>query len=262
MGFRGSRVQIPASRPASRFSIRAPALSRGALILLTPLLPWLFTVVPGGRWLLPLAAPALLYPAFARRVRERRYVRAWGLALLWAALLSAGIVVLVLAAPQRAAPLVLHGETYREEMFAWIATGEGRENDPAAFLPQHLLHLGVFLLLTWVSGGYLGLALGAGLLGYMSYFVGTFAAASGRPLLGSVAAWVPWSVIRVMAFVLLGVLFSRPLLVRQAWPFGPREHALLALAAGGILADLLLKTLFAPTYGLFLRRLVETGAMP
>jgi hypothetical protein len=59
----------------------------------------------------------------------------------------------------------------------------------------------------------------------------------------------------VCSFVLIGVVLSRPLLVRRRWPFERREWVLLALAASGILGDALLKTLTAPTYGVFLRNL-------
>jgi hypothetical protein len=89
----------------------------------------------------------------------------------------------------------------------------------------------------------------------MSYFVGSYAAASHYPLLGSIVAWVPWSVIRVAAFVLLGALLARPLLLRRRWPFERREARLFLLVAAGIAADLLLKTLAAPAYGRALRSL-------
>ena len=174
------------------------------------------------------------------------------------ALLSLGVILIVILWPE-AARGVLHGEPYRREMFAWIETGVGRENAPAAFVPQHLLHLGAFILLTWISGGYLGLALGAALVAYMSYFVGSYAVASDHLLAGSLAAWVPWSVLRVAAFVLVGAVFARPLLVRRVWPFGRQEAMLLALAASGIAGDLLIKALVAPTYGLFLRQLAGGG---
>jgi hypothetical protein len=224
-------------------------------LLVTPFLP-LLAAVPGGRWALPLLAPLTLYGPFAQRVRRRDYLGAWLLGLAWAALLSLGVILLVLRFPDWARAGILRGEPYREEMFGWIATGKAPENDWRAFLPVHLTHLALFLLLTWASAGYLGLVLGAVLTAYMSYFVGSFAAASSQPLLGSFAAWVPWSVLRVMAFVLLGALFSRPLLVRRAWPFERLEYRLMALAASGILADLLIKALFAPRYGLFLREMV------
>jgi hypothetical protein len=148
-------------------------------------------------------------------VRERDYAGAWQLGILWAVLPSAGVILLVFLFPEGARQGIFHGESYRQEMFGWIATGEGKENDWHRFLPEHLLHLAAFVLLCWVSGGYLGLVLGALLTAYMSYFVGSYAVASSHPFLGSVAAWVPWSVIRVYAFILFGAVFARPLLVRR-----------------------------------------------
>ncbi len=227
-----------------------------ALTLFVPLV----AALPGaGKWLLPLVAPLTVYPAFRARVLERDYRGAWAHACAWAFLLSAGVVLLVFFWPEAAREGIWNGEPYREEMFTWIATGEGREADPRAFVPVHLLHLGLFLVLTWISAGYLGLVLGAALVAYMSYFVGSYAQASGHPLLGSLAAWVPWSVVRVAAFVLLGALFARPLLVRRSWPFEKLEYRLMALAAAGILADLLIKTAAARPYGLFLREMARSA---
>jgi hypothetical protein len=206
-------------------------------------------------------APLTLYPSFSRKVRASDFFAAWQLGLLWAALLSAGVILITIWWPAAARAGIVHGEPYRLEMFRWIATGEAPENDWRLFLPVHVLHFAVFLLLTWASGGYLGLVLGAFLVAYMSYFVGSYAAASGHPWLGAVAAWVPWSVLRVMAFVLFGALFSRPLLVRRFWPFGRAERRLMGLAATGLVADVVLKTFFAPTYGLFLRHLARGAAV-
>ncbi|HVR96603.1 MAG TPA: hypothetical protein VMW27_08315, partial [Thermoanaerobaculia bacterium] len=196
------------------------------------------------------------------RVRERDYFGAWRLGVLWALLLSVGVILAVFWLPDAARTGIFHGEAYRQEMFGWIATGEGRENNWRAFVPQHTLHLAVFVLLTWASAGYLGLALGAALVGYMSYFVGSYAAAADvSPLLGSIAAWVPWSIVRVLAFVLLGCLFARPLLVRRVWPFDRDEYRLMALAASGILMDWLIKAAFAPAYGRFLHQMAP-GVIP
>lgn len=225
------------------------------LLPLTLFLP-LLAAVPGGSWALPLVAPLTLWLAFRDRVRAQDYLGAWTLGMAWAFLLSAGVILLVAHGPEAARAGILHGEDYRREMFGWIATGIAPENDPRAFIPQHLLHLAVFLVLTWASGGYLGLALGAALVAYMSYFVGSYAVASGHPLLGSIVAWVPWSVVRVSAFVLLGALFSRPLPARRAWPFERWEIRLIALALAGILTDILIKALCAPGYGIFLRQMM------
>jgi hypothetical protein len=237
------------------------ARRHGLLVAATGLLPLAASLVPGGRFLLPALAPLTLYPGFAARVRRADHAAAWRLAMLWALLLFAGVVALVWIRPGAAGETILNGEAYRQEMFSWIATGVGRESDWRAFLPQHLVHFGVFAGLCWVSGGYLGLVLGAALMGYMSYFVATFAHAAGRPLLGLLAAWVPWSVVRVAAFVLVGTVLARALLVRRPWPFDARERRLLLFGLAGIAADLLLKAAMAPVYGLLLRSLAA-GAAP
>jgi len=103
-------------------------------LLLTPILP-LLALVPGGKWALPLVAPLTLWPAFRGRVKAEDYSRAWTLGIVWACLLSLGVIVLVLWLPEAARAGILHGETYRQEMFGWISTGIGRENDPAGFIP-------------------------------------------------------------------------------------------------------------------------------
>jgi hypothetical protein len=223
------------------------------LLFATPLAP-LVGLLPGGAWLFPLLAPLTLFGGFARAVRTADYWKAFRRGLLWAALLSASVILFVHVAPAAAAHAILNAEPYRQEMFGWIETGVAKENDWRQFLPDHLLHLGVFIALAWLSGGYLALALGAVLTSYMSYFVGSFAVATGAPVLGSLAAWVPWSVVRVLSFVALGCLLARPLLLRRAWPFGARERRWALAALLGILVDILTKAAIAPAYGLFLRR--------
>jgi hypothetical protein len=234
----------------------------GGLVLglaLTPALPWL-ALVPFGRYLLPLLAPLVVYPFFAHFVRERRYGAAWALGMAWALLLSVGVVTQVHLDPDTAATL-LNGEPYRQEMFHWIETGEGSEGEPARFLPIHLSHLAAFAVLCWLSGGYLGLVLGALLTAYMSYFVGGYAVAAGAPVAGFFLAWVPWSVVRVAAFVLLGSVLARPLLVRRLWPMEVLERRLLALGLAGIVTDVVVKALAADGYGLLLRRFADGAVL-
>lgn len=234
-----------------------PERDRGLVwIGLTPLLP-LLGLLPGGRFLLPLMAPMVLWPAFSRAVRAGETQRAFAAAMVWTLLLSASIIVFTQAAPAEAGRSILNGEPYRQEMFAWIETGEGKENRPSEFLPEHALHLVAFAVLTVATGGYLGLALGAALLGYMSYFVGSFAASASAPLAGSLVAWVPWSVVRVLAFVALGSVLARPLLTRRWSAPDRRERRWIAIALAGIAVDLLLKSTLAPAYGRFLRTWID-----
>jgi hypothetical protein len=230
------------------------------LLLLTPLLPAVAAVPVAGRWALPLLAPLTLYPAFVERVRRGDHGTAWLLGMVWAVLLSAGVIGLAELWPGSAGGGILHGDAYRQQMLTWVSTGVGPENDWRQFVPIHLEHLLLFVALTWASGAYLGLVLGAILVDYMSYFVAGYGLAGGHPIAGAIVAWVPWSVLRVMSFVLLGCLFARPLLLRQPWPFGRRERQLMGVAAAGLAADIALKAVLAPTYGLWLRHMAQAAA--
>jgi hypothetical protein len=237
---------------------------QGQLLFLaaTLVMPLLLTPLPGGAYLLPALAPLTLYYAFCLRVRAGDYGSAWRWGVAWAALLSAGVMLLVAAFPETARSGILHGEDYRQEMFRWIQIGQAPENDWRLFLPQHAWHLTLFVVLTWMSGGYLGLVLGAALIGYMSYFVASYAQIAEHPLVGACLAWVPWSILRVLSFVMIGSVLARPLLVRRFWPLGREEARWLALAAMGLLADVVIKGLLAPRYGLFLRDLAGSSGLP
>jgi hypothetical protein len=221
---------------------------------LTAALPWLAAWLPAGRWWLPVALVAVVYPEFRRRVVRVDVPAAWRWAMVWTVVMSASVVLLTRVDPERAARTILHGVAYRDELFGWIRTGVGKEGSPALFLPEHALHLGAFVVLCWLSAGLLGLVLGALLTAYMSFFVGSLAAVPGSPWWGALVAWFPWSIARVMAFVLLGVLLARPVLVRRVAPWTARERTWFVLVAAGIGLDLLLKTLLAPTYGVWFAR--------
>ena len=57
--------------------------------------------------------------------------------------------------------------------------------------------------------------MGAVLMNYMGHYVGTLAAAEPRVRpLTMMLAWHPWAVIRVISFVIIGVVLSAPLLSR------------------------------------------------
>jgi hypothetical protein len=165
--------------------------------------------------------------------------------------------------------LVLHGPAYRDEMFEFIRTGTGAESDPARFVPMHLRHLALFVLLALPTGGLLALAMGAALVGYMSYYVGALVAACPGSLLPWVAGWPPWAIARVLAFVLIGVILAEPLLavtrrqtgapaaaVRRGFvdAGGPRFARRAGLVAVLLLAiDLVLKAWLAPAWAGLLR---------
>ncbi|OLD64602.1 MAG: hypothetical protein AUI47_05110 [Acidobacteria bacterium 13_1_40CM_2_68_5] len=167
----------------------------------------------GSPILLPVLATLTVYPMLAALLVRGRRRSAAVAALLWAASLSASIVACAIRDPGGTGAVVLHGTAYRDEMFAFIRSGSGTESDPRRFLPQHLLHLVVFCILAACSAGLLGIALGAILVGYMSYYVGCLAASGGAPAIALCLGWPPWAILRVVAFVLLGIALSDPLLM-------------------------------------------------
>jgi hypothetical protein len=242
--------------------------SGGGVVRLLPILPALLAPIAlmiamasGRPFVLPLLATAAIYPVFAALLLDGRAGAATGAALLWAAALSASIIAATARDPAALAPIVLNGPAYRDEMLAWVATGVGRESDPARFIPQHLMHLAAFVTLAVASAGLLGLLLGAVLVGYMSFYVGVLASGP-QPLLGALCGWPPYAVIRVVAYVVLGTVLARPLLVRLARrPLPPlRTGRFVGLAAALLAADIVLKTLVAARWAALLRPCLPGGA--
>ena len=99
-------------------------------------------------------------------------------------------------------------------MFAWVMTGQGAESTPSQFIPQQAGHAALFSGLALATGGVAAMPMGAVLMNYMGHYVGALAASSRRPALTMVLAWHPWAVIRVISFVVIGVVLSVPLLSR------------------------------------------------
>ena len=215
----------------------------------------------GQAFLLPLLATAAIYPVYARLILRGRPGVAALAAVLWAAALSATVVTVTASDPARTGGAVLNGPAYRDEMFAFVASGSGRESQPARFVPQHFLHFAAFTALTLASGGALGLLLGAVLVDFMSYYVGALAAGP-QPVLAAALGWPPWAVLRVVAFILLGTVLSRPVLARLAGrpPATMRVRAWVAAAVVLLLVDVALKALLAERWAALLRPCLGPGA--
>lgn len=201
-------------------------------------------------------APA--FPFMIDALRRRRVGEAVWRMLVWAAALGVCATLMSYFATADAGRLFLRGESYRQEMFEFIRTGAGREGDIRAFLPQHAAHAAAFSVLAIASGAVLAMPLGALLMNYMAYYVGALAAASAHPWQAMVLAWVPWALIRVASFVVLGVVLSGPVLgriFRFAYRLGDQRRWLLAAGAGLVL-DVVLKWAYAPLW----RELIRNAA--
>ncbi|MFN0151488.1 MAG: hypothetical protein ACKVU1_12365 [bacterium] len=199
--------------------------------------------------------PLALLPRFIAHVRAGRHGAAARDALVWALALSILTILVVLVFPERMESRVAHGPAYRDETFRWIETGVGKEGNIREFLPEHLLHLCVLLVLSFATGGIAALYLGGFLLGYMNFYVASLIAVSNAPALSALVGWPVWSVCRVTGFVLAAVAVARPAYrrFRSAGADLATGRRFLAAGLGLAVVDILLKHFLAETWRGFLR---------
>jgi hypothetical protein len=178
--------------------------------------------------------------------------------MLWALTMAIAATLLSYAHPADTETLFLRSGDYRREMFTWVMTGRGAESTPSAFIPEQAGHAALFSVLALATGGVLAMPMGAVLMNYMGHYVGTLAAISRRPVATALLGWHPWAVIRIVSFVAIGVVLSAPLLSRvfrfRVDPIAGRR--LLIWAAGGLVLDVVLKTLLAPAWQRLLLKLI------
>ena len=201
--------------------------------------------------LVPLLNTAASYPFMVSALRRGELPVAIARMLVWAATMGVCATLLSYARPAQTDTLFLRGEAYRVEMHTWVLTGRGAESTPSVFVPQQIGHAVLFSALALATGGAVAMTMGAVLMNYMGHYVGTLAAIGRRPLLLMALGWHPWAVIRIVSFVVIGVVLSEPLVARRR----PRTRWL-AWAVGGLILDVVLKALLAPGWQRLLVRLV------
>jgi len=205
----------------------------------------------GNRWWLPLFNTLFAYPIYAYLVIHREHARAVGWMLFWAFFMSISMITMVNLAPDAARAAVLHGPEYKQEMFDWIRTGQGAESDPSRFIPQQLLHYGVFVAAALLSGGALGLLFGSVLLNYMNFYVGSLVYQGAPALTVFLYGWPVWSIVRVAGFIVTAVglsdIFFAKVLRREKWDAGAAKKAL-AIGFALIVLDMVLKAFLAPAW--------------
>ncbi len=196
------------------------------------------------------------YLAMVARLRRGDRNGAVVAVLVWAAALAVFGTLSFSLWPTPVDRVVLNGPAYRDEIFAWICTGFGREGSLRLFLPQHLLHLAGFVVLSLVTASAISSLMGAVLMNYMGFYVASLARAGVAPETVLFLGWQPWAVCRVAAFCVLGAVLAEPLLSRiLRYPYAGVRAArgFLLAAAVGILADWLLKATLAPVWAGLLR---------
>jgi len=207
--------------------------------------------------LVPILNTAASYPFMLLALKRGDLRVAVARMLLWALTMGLCATLLSCARPAATGTLFLRGDAYRAEMFEWVLTGRGAESTPSRFIPQHIGQAAIFAGLTLATAGALSMPMGAVLMNYMGHYVGTLAARSAHPAATMVLAWHPWSVVRIVSFVILGVVLSVPLLSRIVTVAIDRMAArrFVIVACLGLIGDIVLKALLAPAWQRMLLRL-------
>jgi len=213
-------------------------------------LSYVVAAVIGVPVLVPILNTLPAFPFMIGALRRRQVGEAIARMLIWAATLAVCATTFSYTQTAEAGRLFVHGEAYRREMFTFLLTGSGAEGDIRQFLPTHVLHAIVFSTLAIATGSLVAMPMGAALMNYMAYYVGSLAASSAHPLRAIALAWVPWSLIRIASFVILGVVLAGPVLGRLfRFPYSLRDQQRwVALALAGLTADLALKWALAPAW--------------
>ena len=237
-------------------------MARLPALLLATVLSYPLGLALGRAWLLPLLNTAPAYVAMAALLLRGDRRGAVVAMLCWAAALALSGTACFALWPSPVDRLVIHGPEYRDEMFAWIRTGQGTESSPRLFVPQHAAHLGLFVAASLVTGSALSIAMGAVLMNYMSFYVASLARAGAPAWAVVFLGWQPWAICRVAAFCTLGAVLGEPLILRIAgrrYPGPAVARPWLVAAAAALLADVALKAALAPQWGLWLRKVLPAG---
>lgn len=144
--------------------------------------------------------------------------------LFWASLLAASMTWLIYKNPHVAKDKILYGEQYKKEMLIWAKTGVGKESSPNIFIPFHFIELIAFSTLSLLTASLFSVIMGAFLMNFMSYYVASLAI-EGKNQFLLILGWHPWAIIRIISFVILGVIFSDLLLSKIFhFNFSFKEH--------------------------------------
>ena len=151
------------------------------------------------------------FPFMIASLRRGRVGEAVWRMLIWAAALAVCATALSYLDTAAAGRLFMRGESYRREMFEFLPTGYGPEGDIRAVLAACTSRTRRSSAPSRIAtGATLAMPLGAVLMNYMAYYVGALGAASAQPWKAMLLAWVPWALIRIAAFVTLGVVLGGP----------------------------------------------------
>jgi len=195
------------------------AASREKLYFLKPGYIVLLSTVPvvagfmsGIQFALPLFITVPSFLVMRRWLMKGKVGTAYAEMLLSCLWMSIPLVLLSLYLPATAEKVIFKGPKYIADMDQWIRNGGATEGTPSLFIPEHLIHMGMIILGSILTGGLLSLFFGAIQMGYMNYYAAWLTHETGGSSSAYLLGWPVWSIIRVFSFVLLAVVLAQPLL--------------------------------------------------
>ncbi|MCI0601601.1 hypothetical protein L0156_01160 [bacterium] len=230
------------------------------IIMISSLLVLILTsaAVLLSRWIqsrvaLPVLTAIAGYFPFAMEAQVS-FARGFLILVLWTLLLSVLILWFSRREPERMERLIWRSSEYSDSMMRWIETGELPEGSARQVIFFHLKQTVLYCVLAFLSLNFLALVLGSALLNYMNFYVAQLSRRSSRAGSALWMGWNPWSVIRVLTFLYLGMVVSAPtmwLLFAIPWSL---SAVLLLPAVAGLLLDLFLKLTLARRWSLRLHK--------
>jgi len=179
-------------------------------VLIITLTPVLFgiSIILGNRILFLLLCTIPAYGGYLLGLRNS-IISAFAALLIWTFIQSSLVIFSSLRSTGKMAKLIFRSEIYSESMFRWIETGILPEGNSIQVIRTHLQQTLIYCALAFISGNLVSLIFGCMLLNYMNFYVSQLAARS-KSWKAFVFGWNPWSVVRVLAFLWLGVVLGAP----------------------------------------------------
>jgi hypothetical protein len=208
----------------------------------------------GSRLALPLLTAIAGYFPFLLRIQVS-LLDGFLILLWWTVILSILVLWFSRRQPELMRSLIWRSQEYSDSMFRWIETQQLPEGSTRQVLFFHFKQTLIYCALAFLSANFFALILGSALLNYMNFYVASLARASAKPRKALWMGWNPWSIIRVVSFLYLGIVVSTPmlwLLIPIPWKL---RLALFAPGLAGIALDLVLKITLSKSWSLRLRKL-------
>jgi hypothetical protein len=172
---------------------------------------------------------------------QSSFVKGFLLLLIWTIILSAIVLRLSWIDPEQMESIIWRAKEYTSSMFQWIETGTLPEGSAKQVLLFHLKQTFIYCVVALLTANFFSLILGSALLNYMNFYVARLARSSSHPTAMFFIGWNPWSVVRVLSFLYLGMSVSTlPLMFLFAIPWR-YSWSLFLPGVAGIVIDILCK---------------------